>query len=221
MLDISDPGATTGPFTKISASSAILKAGYLVRNVSVSGDNMAITGDLNATMPLEIIGGAPADLQSLTFNGQTLQFQQDEAGVVTATLAYSNATINIPNLSAQTWYYIDTLPEIQPGYSDAAWTACSKTYTNNSVRHLMTPTSLYAGDYGYHAGTLLYRGSFVANGNETTTLYLQTQGGYAHGHSIWLNGTYIGSFVGFDAAQVGNSTFKSEGRFCLRVLCSH
>jgi hypothetical protein len=206
VLDIPDPNATTGPFTKISTSSAILKAGYLIRNVSVSGDSMTIVGDLNASMPLQIIGGAPVDLKSLTFNRQTLRFQQDEAGVVTAMLTYSNATFNIPDLSTQTWYYIDALPEIQPGYSDAAWTACSKTYTSNSIHHLMTPTSLYAGDYGYHTGTLLYRGSFVANGNETI-LYLQTQGGYAFGHSVWLNTSFIGSFVGFDAAKVGNSTF--------------
>ena len=206
VLDIPNPGVTTGPFTKTSASSAILKAGYLIRNVSVSGDSMAITGDLNVTMPLEIIGGAPADLQSLTFNGQTLQFQQDNTGVVTATLDYSNATFSVPDLSTLSWYYIDTLPEIQGGCSDAAWTACSNTYTNGSIRNLTTPTSLYAGDYGYHAGTLLYRGSFIANGNEST-LYLQTQGGYAHGHSVWINGTYVGSFAGFDAAEVGDSTF--------------
>jgi hypothetical protein len=125
---------------------------------------------------------------------------------VTATLAYSNVTFDMPDLSTQTWYYIDTLPEIQPGYSDAEWASCSKMYTSDSTPHLMTPTSLYAGDYGYHAGTLLYRGSFVAYGNETT-LYLLTQGGYAYGHSVWLNSTYIGSFAGLDAAEAGNSTF--------------
>lgn len=205
VIDIPNQGATTGPFTKTSTTSAILKAGYLIRNVTVSGDSLAISGDLNATMPLEIVGGAPDNLKSLTFNGNNLQFQQDYNGVVTANLDYSNQTINVPDLSSATWYYIDTLPEIKSGYSDASWTPCSQTYTNDDIRNLTTPTSLYAGDYGYHPGTLLYRGHFVANGNEST-LYLETSGGSAYGHSVWLNGTYLGSFAGFDAAEVGNST---------------
>lgn len=65
---------------------------------------------------------------------------------------------------------------------------------------MTTPTSLYSSDYGYHAGSVLYRGHFTAKGEEKS-LYLSTQGGYAYGHSVWLDSTYIGSWQGNPAIQ--------------------
>ncbi|KAI9649964.1 hypothetical protein NHQ30_002549 [Ciborinia camelliae] len=61
-------------------------------------------------------------------------------------------------------------------------------------------------DYGYNTGTLIFRGHFIATGNETT-LYLSTQGGSAFGSSVWLNSTYIGSWAGADYAESKNSTY--------------
>lgn len=66
--------------------------------------------------------------------------------------------------------------------------------------------SLYSSDYGYHTGTLLYRGTFTAAGNETI-FYLQTQGGSAFGSSAWIGDQFLGSWRGYDAALNGNSTF--------------
>jgi hypothetical protein len=104
-----------------------------------------------------------------------------------------------------TWKYLDNLPEIQPTYDDSLWTLANNTSSNNTYT-LRTPTSLFASDYGYHAGVLLYRGHFTATGNETT-FKIQTQGGSAFGSSVWLNSTYIGSWSGIDAATTYNSTY--------------
>jgi len=202
----SDP--VSGNYTSASAalSAPIVKAGYLLRTVQVKGSTLALTGDLNATTPIEVIGGAPAKLSKLTFNGEELRFNQSKTGVVTATAIYKNASFSVPDLATVGWKTTNSLPEIAAGYDDSQWTDADLTYSNNTVRNLTTPTSLYASDYGYHAGNLLYRGNFVASGNESS-LYLFTQGGSAFGASAWLNSTFLGSWLGYDAAMNGNNTF--------------
>ncbi|EON97131.1 putative beta-galactosidase protein [Phaeoacremonium minimum UCRPA7] len=187
-------------------SDVIVKAGYLVRTAEVNGGTLSLVGDVNATTPVEVIGGAPANLKSLLFNGKPLSFKQDKVGVVTATVDFKKPTIKIPCLSSLKWKYIDSLPEIQPEYSDEAWTAADLEKTFNTHRPLDTPTSLYGGDYGYHAGSLVYRGHFTSNGEETE-FNITTQGGNAYGTSVWLNDQFIGSWVGNAITSAFNSTF--------------
>lgn len=189
-----------------SSNPVILQAGYLMRGAKIEGDTLALTGDLNATTPLEILGGAPATFSKLTFNGEDFPFVTDKNGVITATVDYPKPRLNIPQLNTLKWKYIDSLPELTSTYSDSAWTPASLKTTYNSLRKLTTPTSLYASDYGYHTGALLYRGTFLATGAEAT-LYLSTQGGSAFGASAWLDGTFLGSWRGYDAAINGNNTF--------------
>jgi hypothetical protein len=141
------------------------------------------------------------------FNNQEFPFKVSQTGVVSATLDYSRPNITIPALQDLEWKYIDSLPEIQPTYNDSLWTTADLRKTYNSLRPLTTPVSLYASDYGYHTGTLLFRGTFTATGNETT-FYLSTQGGSAFGSSAWLGATFLGSWRGYDAALSGNATFS-------------
>lgn len=112
----------------------------------------------------------------------------------------------MPDLSKADWKVLDTLPEIKPSYDDSEWVVADHTTTNNTVRNLTTPTSLYSSDYGFHTGILLYRGHFTAKGGESS-LYISTYGGAAYGHSIWLNETYIGSFTGEDVLPTYNQTY--------------
>jgi hypothetical protein len=188
-----------------SSNPVILKAGYLMRHAKVDGDTLALTGDLNATTPIEILGGAPATLSKLTFNGVDIPISTDKEGVVTASIGFPKPSVTIPSLSTLQWKYIDSLPELSSDYDDSAWTSANLTTTYNSLRKLTTPTSLYASDYGYHTGTLLFRGVFTSTGTEST-LYLSTQGGSAFGASVWLDSTFLGSWRGYDAAVDGNNT---------------
>lgn len=208
MIDLPS-NAISGNHTNSSIATAapIVKAGYLLRTVEVSGSTVALTGDVNATTSIEVLGGAPSNLKQLTFNGKALPFKQDSTGAVTATVHYTNVTYSIPNLSTIGWKAIDSLPEIQPGYDDSLWTTAYLIYSNNTARNLTTPRSLYSSDYGYNVGNLVYRGHFTATGVEST-IYLNTQGGSAYGMSAWLNGTFIGSYVGIDAASTMNNTFS-------------
>ncbi|CAC9893365.1 unnamed protein product [Aureobasidium pullulans] len=210
----------------IDTSAAIVKAGYLLRTVEASGTTLSLTGDLNATTEIEIIGGAPAKLTELKFNGETIKFAQDScSGVVTASATYSEPSFSVPDLSTVDWKVTNSLPEIVAGYDDSLWTNADLTYSNNTQRNLTTPVSLYAQDYGYNIGNLLYRGHFTATGGENS-IYLQTQGGSAFGMSAWLNGTFLGSARGIDAASNANSTFSlpnvaSGSSYVLTVLIDH
>ncbi|PIA88990.1 putative beta-galactosidase A [Cercospora beticola] len=198
---VADSGPTPDP------SAPIIEAGYLIRNATVEGDALHLVGDLNTTTPIKVIGGAPRALSKLTFNGKEINFKQSRAGVVSATAEYEKPSYTVPDLATADWKVLDTLPEVQESYDDSQWLNADLTYSNNTNRNLTTPTSLYASDYGYHTGTLIFRAHFTASGNEST-VFLWTQGGSAFGHSVWLDGTFVGSFVGADLYSNTNATYN-------------
>lgn len=189
-----------------NTQSVIVQAGYLVRSVSIEGQSLNIVGDLNATVPFNVLG-APAGVRTLLFNGQNVNFKTNPVtGEWSSTLNYNSPKLNLPDLSSLSWKYVDNLPEIQSTYDDSAWTAADHTTSNNSVFSLLTPTSLFGSDYGYNGGVLIFRGWFTAQGSESS-FSLTTQGGSAFGSSVFLNSTYIGSWPGIDAASANNSTY--------------
>lgn len=176
-----------------------------MRSVYVNNKALHIDGDLNATVPIKVIG-APAGLNSLHFNSVKLDYKVDAVtGEWTSTLQYTTPKVDLPDLSSLDWKYVDNLPEIKSTYDDSVWTKADHTTSNNPYK-LRTPTSLFSSDYGYHTGVLLYRGHFTATGVERT-LALQTQGGSAFGSSVFLNSTFIGSWTGIDADSDNNSTY--------------
>ena len=166
---------------------------------------MNLVGDFNATTDVEVIGGAPSKLSTLNINGKKTKFSQDKSGVVTASVSF-NPDISVPSLSSLDWKYIDSLPEINPGYDDSLWTTADLLHTKNDQVDQRTPTSLIASDYGFYTGVLLYRGHFEANGRESS-MFLETEGGSAFGTSIWKDDSFVGSFEGYDAAANGNKTY--------------
>jgi hypothetical protein len=211
-------------FTSSNKTKVIAKAGYLLRTATVSGNNLYLTGDLNATSTLEIIGGLPSKDCSVYFNNQPVSVINSSYGAVAASISFNAPKVSLPSLPPLTWKYVDSLPEIQSSYDDAAWTACDLT-TSNNPRSLTTPTSLYGGDYGYHTGSLIYRGHFTATGSESS-LFLETQGGLAYGHSVWLDNVFVGSWAGIDKDQNHNATYtlpslSSGSTHVLTILIDH
>lgn len=203
--------APTGNYSSQTKSTVIAKAGYLLRTAYTVGTSLYLTGDLNATTSLEVIAGLPG-LNNIYFNGAEVSGVTSANGRLSATLAFVPPSLDIPDLASQEWKYIDSLPEIHNGYDDSAWAAADHSNTTNNARDnwgtvftLSTPTSLVAGDYGYHTGSLIYRGHFVSNGNESG-LYLETQGGSGFGNSVWINSTYLGSFDGSGTPAGVNQT---------------
>jgi hypothetical protein len=201
------PGSGSTPAYGTSAQSpdsVIVKAGYLIRNVTTTSTGLYLNGDFNATTPIEVIGAA-SGLTTLYVNGKSLSFTTNKYGVWSSSMTYTSPSLGLPSLSSLTWSYIDALPELQTSYSDKSWTSADHTTTNNSLRGLTTPTSLYSSDYGYHAGYLLYRGQFTATGSESS-FTIETQGGKAFGSSVWLGSSYLGSWAG-SSAEGRNNTY--------------
>lgn len=225
--------APIGNYTAQTKDTVIAKAGYLLRTATKVGTSLYITGDLNATTTLEIIAGLPGS-NNIYFNGAKVQGVESANGRLSATLTYSPPSFDIPDLSTLEWKFVDSLPELNFSYDDSAWTKADHPNTTNDARDdwgtvftLKTPTSLISGDYGYHTGSLIYRGHFVANGNESS-LYLSTQGGSGFGHSVWINSTYLGSFDGAGVPSGFNQTLSipsgtlARGRsYVITVVIDH
>ena len=177
--------------------SVIVKAGYLVRSAEIFHNALYLTGDINGTTDVEVIS-TPARVSSLFFNGMKVNTQLIDDRL-TGTVRFVTPAVVLPDLEALPWRYINSLPELSSDYDDSLWTPCNHKVSNNP-RNLSTPTSLYASDYGYNTGSLLYRGHFISTGTETA-FYLLVEGGYAFGYTVWLNSTYLGSWKG-DAGEM-------------------
>ncbi|KAH7409514.1 glycoside hydrolase superfamily [Cadophora sp. MPI-SDFR-AT-0126] len=188
-----------------SSSSVIIRGGYLLRNATISDQTLFLNGDLNATTEVEVVAAPAGCCSALAFNGNIINTRVKE-GRLSGTLKYKAPKIHLPRLSSLEWKYIDSLPELEHSYNDSSWVLCDHE-TSNSARNLTTPTSLYASDYGYHSGSILYRGHFVANGEETS-FSLSSQGGFAYAHSVWLNSAFLGSWAGNSAMASYNQTFN-------------
>lgn len=187
------PGGDGSAFN--TATSVIIKGGYLWRTASVEGSTLSLAGDLNATAQVELVG-APQGVERLRFNGVDVDSQTTPYATITALLKFVTPSFQLPDLTKLEWKLLDSLPEIQATYDDSPWVTASNTYTNNTtIMNLTTPTSLFASDYGFNTASVIYRGHFIANGLETN-LSIWTQGGDGFGHSIWLNSTFLQSWVG-------------------------
>ena len=204
VLDLPSP-APIFNYTNPGGPAVIVKAGYLLRTAVVNGNTLSLTGDLNTTTAFEVIG-APVGVTDLTMNGAPVRTSKNAYGSLSGNVHYEKPDYQIPDLSKASWKVTDSLPEIQNGYDDSKWTAATLTTTKNP-RNLTTPVSLYGSDYGYNTGTLLFRGHFRANGKEST-IFLQTQGGTAFGHSVWLNDQFVGSWDGVSIDDNYNQTLS-------------
>ncbi|KAK1971986.1 family 35 glycosyl hydrolase [Colletotrichum sublineola] len=208
------PGAGSQPSygtSVMNPDSLIINGGYLIRSVSTQGDTLRVQADLNRTTELEIIG-VGTDAMKLEVNRRPLNHTTNNLTNWVAQPLLVDIPFTVPDLKTLNWTFLDSLPEIRPGYDDSAWPLANHIATNNTVANLTTPVSLFASDYGFHAGTLVYRGYFTAAGTEDT-LSITTQGGSGFASSVWLNDTFLGSFANShdDVAEVNNSNYTLAG----------
>src|SRR5439155_25740459 len=102
------------------------------------------------------------------------------------------------------WRTATEAPEAQPAFDDSSWTVADHTTTSAPLAPKTLPV-LYADDYGYHYGSVWYRGHFTANGTETA-VSLDAITGLRGIYLVWLNGHYLGSAVGGNEADADNGT---------------
>ncbi|KFZ03366.1 hypothetical protein V502_11012 [Pseudogymnoascus sp. VKM F-4520 (FW-2644)] len=177
-----------------NAEAVIIKAGYLVRSARIEGNTLSLAADFNKTTDVEVIG-APSKILKLKINGRAVSTARGAYGNLHTTIKYDKPTLQVPDLGNAKWKWADSLPEAGLDYDDSAWKNADHKTSNNKFAAQLTPTALHGSEYGFHAGYLVYRGHFKAMGNETG-FEVGTSGGNAFGHSVWIDGTYLGSWEG-------------------------
>ena len=94
---------STGSFANYSTMNPILiKGGYFIRSVQISGCTLNIMGDLNDTASFEIIAPS-ASSQQVTFNGEPLTLATTSYGTITSSKSASLPSISLPVLESLTW----------------------------------------------------------------------------------------------------------------------
>ncbi len=206
----------------MNPDTVIVNGGYLVRSVHVDKSTLEVKADFNVSTPLEIIG-APKGVSKLVINGKETEYTKSSLGNWIAKPELDFPTVKLPDLTSLDWHKIDSIPEIQADYDDSKWVAADHNNTTNPEGSpLKTPVSLYGSDYGFNTGMLVFRGHFTSNGKESK-LNLTTSGGLAYASSVWINGTFIGSYKGNPSDEVGESVYDipkltRTGKYVVTIL---
>jgi len=195
------PSKKFGNYTSRSKQAVIVKGGYLLRAAKISGHELKLNGDINATTDFELLFDPTGKVKSISFNGMSTKSNRGKkAGRPSLHVPFVAPSISLPDLTAAKWSYLDSLPELAADFDDSAWASCNRSNFSNTL----LPKSLVAGDYGYFAGHSLYRSHFTATGKENL-LYMNATGGGPSIWSVWLNSTFLGS-----ASAVANLSINSS-----------
>ncbi|MFD9817962.1 beta-galactosidase [Streptomyces violascens] len=143
----------------------------LLRTASYDKGVLKLTGDTDKAASLHVLSGAPAT--SVSWNGRPAPGALDTTGSALA----GPKPVSLPTPGS--WKVQRETPEAAPGFDDAAWRAADK-------------PALSADDYGFHAGSIWYRGHFAAAGTESG-IQVNASTGKGGAYLAWLNGTYLGS----------------------------
>ncbi|KAF9561800.1 glycoside hydrolase family 35 protein [Agrocybe pediades] len=185
----------------IGTNQSVLVGGpYLVREATLSGSTLALRGDLKTDVRLTVI--APKSVRSITWNGENVSGDVAAASAISSSGAFVGqlktskafSGVQIPKLT--NWKFKDSLPEIQKGFNDNSWTIANHTTTNIPLKpYYGDGRILYGCDYGFCENAVLWRGHFVANGNEKS-VNLSINGGEAFAASVWVNNVFLGTSFG-------------------------
>ncbi|MEN3310083.1 MAG: hypothetical protein V7603_6285 [Micromonosporaceae bacterium] len=188
--------ATAAPFWRLdtNAGPVLVRGTSLVRSGSVLGTRLQLRADTGAPGGIEVFGPA----RHLSVNGSPVSVRLTSSGSLLGTLP-GPAPVNLPALAD--WRTRTEAPEAAPGFDDSGWTVADKTTTQSPIPPRTLPV-LYADEYGYHYGSVWYRGHFTATGTETS-LALNAITGKRGIYLVWLNGHYLGSAAGGTEADAG------------------
>lgn len=151
---ISSTDATFPHYWQLGTNTSILVGGpYLVRNASIAGSHLALTGDLKTGVRLFVFG--PANISLVTWNGNpvsadaALTANTSSQGVFVGSLKTRSSASSLHPPKLENWKYADSLPEIAANYSDTEWTTANHTTTNIPFKpYYGDGRILYGCDYG-------------------------------------------------------------------------
>ncbi|KAG7091627.1 hypothetical protein E1B28_010647 [Marasmius oreades] len=204
---------TTGDlanFWSLGTNETVLVGGpYLVRSAAISGNQLALRGDLNISdgagdVMLTVI--APKNVTSISWNGEAVSISSsllptswllgaiNRNGSSPTGSDSLTGRITLPTL--KTWKFKDSLPEIVGGFDDSKWALANHTQTNIPEKpHYGDGRVLYGCDYGFCENIVLWRGHFTGTGNEKS-VNLSINGGEAFAASVWLNNAFLNTAFG-------------------------
>lgn len=189
-----------------------------MRSAEIDGSTLAVTGDVNETSTFEVF--APSAINRVTWNGKEVQTSKTSYGSLKGWLS---GPPSFPTPSIGAWKTANSFPEPFLNYSDSgpAWVVANHMTTVSSQKTATLPY-LYVDEYGFHVGNILWRGYFDGN---ATGVFLNVQGGTAFGFSAYLNGQFIGSYLGNANNEVyntslsfANATLNTAGSNVLLVI---
>jgi hypothetical protein len=190
------PATTSNPLV-LPHEQIFILGPYLVRDASVKGNTLVVNGDSDNATTLEAYTGTP--IQTVVWNGRALRAKKTAYGSYTVDIPGAESRkVTLPALS--NWRSADSLPEKQATFDDSKWQVCNKTTTLSPSAPQSLPV-LFSSDYGFYAGTKVYRGYF--DGTNSTSVYIAASGGLGFGWNAWLNGQLIGG-------QTGNASLSDS-----------
>ncbi|GJJ09054.1 hypothetical protein Clacol_003276 [Clathrus columnatus] len=184
-------------YWQFGSNETVLVGGpYLVRNVTIEGNELKLTGDLNRSTILTVF--APDNVRTVSWNGlpvDELKQAQGSSSALTGQLTMESlSSLQAPQLT--NWKFADSLPEIKSDFSDKNWVTANHTKTNIIVPpQFGDGRVLYGCDYGFCEGAVLWRGHFIGTGQEKS-VNLSIAGGTAFAASVWINDVFIKSTPG-------------------------
>ncbi|KAJ7704161.1 glycoside hydrolase family 35 protein [Mycena metata] len=192
-------GGKFANYVGVSASTPILISGpYLVRNASLDSHNhLSLWGDIAETTDVDIFG--PSSIASVEWNGVPVEnsnLKQTGNGSWKTTLRFAAPTVLLPDLETAVWRFKDSLPEIQPDFDGFGMIPANQTTTTSVFPpYYGEPWILYADQYGFHAGNLVWRGTFMHNSSTAapTAVNISSSGALNFAASVWLNTNYLGA----------------------------
>ena len=134
-------------FWQFGTNETVLVGGpYLVRNATIEGGTLALHGDLNASVPLTVVG--PKEIDRVTWNGVQVDVESDGRGVLRGELRLGDVVrrVRVPKLGG--WRYMDSLPEVKKGFDDEGWVVADHTETNITQGMLFGDGRVLYGEFG-------------------------------------------------------------------------
>ncbi|GAB2750938.1 glycoside hydrolase family 35 protein [Streptomyces bullii] len=161
----------------------------LLRDVTVRGSTVHLTGDTIGETGLEVWG--PRGATGVTWNGRPVPTRISASGSLLAERMLPGvAPMTLPALDG--WRRRTENPESGPGFDDSGWTAADKDSSHSTTPVPDGQPVLFADDYGFHYGDVWYRGEFTdAEDLESVSLAYST--GTLGLLMAWLDGRPLGT----------------------------
>jgi beta-galactosidase GanA len=173
-----------------SGDGVLVRGPALLREASVSGNALALTGDTVAPSQLEV--WSPAVVTTITWNASATPVNTTASGSLQATALLAGVdAITLPDLWKGRWLRRPGSPESAREFDDSGWTPAIKTDTASTTKPPPGLSVLTLDDYGFHQGDVWYRGRYRGDG-VSSRLELVYGAGGAGLLQVWVDGRFLG-----------------------------